>query len=173
MIRRLRAKFICITMAVLAVMLCVIFGLVYHFTRESLEDASISALKAAAAAPAQLPMPPGNGELPCFSLQMNKHGTLTVISEHRAVEITTFRIDGSYTDSRHPDKVTFTSDIVEDLRRRDFTVNAMAGDPLSRNEQIVEVQTSYWSNEEQRVITTTVSLLAVANYPIVSITRIS
>lgn len=87
MIRRLRAKFICITMAVLAVMLCVIFGLVYHFTRESLEDASISALKAAAAAPAQLPMPPGNGELPCFSLQMNKHGTLTV-SGHAFYDLT-------------------------------------------------------------------------------------
>lgn len=45
--------------------------------------------------------------------------------------------------------------------------------PSSGNEQIVEVQTSYWSNEEQRIITTTVSLIAVANYPIVSITRIS
>ena len=55
-----------------------------------------------------------------------KHGTLTVISEHRAVEITTFRIDGSYTDSRHPDAVCFTRSIGEDLARRDFTVNAMA-----------------------------------------------
>lgn len=55
-----------------------------------------------------------------------KHGTLTVISEHRAVEITTFRIDGSYTDSRHPDEVSFTRSIGEDLARRDFTVNAMA-----------------------------------------------
>jgi tRNA nucleotidyltransferase (CCA-adding enzyme) len=55
-----------------------------------------------------------------------KHGTLTVISEHRAVEITTFRIDGSYTDSRHPDEVRFTRSIGEDLARRDFTVNAMA-----------------------------------------------
>ena len=55
-----------------------------------------------------------------------KHGTLTVISEHRAVEITTFRIDGSYTDSRHPDEVCFTRSIGEDLARRDFTVNAMA-----------------------------------------------
>lgn len=55
-----------------------------------------------------------------------KHGTLTVISEHCAVEITTFRIDGSYTDSRHPDEVKFTRSIGEDLARRDFTVNAMA-----------------------------------------------
>lgn len=45
--------------------------------------------------------------------------------------------------------------------------------PASGNEQVVEVLTSYWSNEEQRVITTTVSLIAVANYPITSITRIS
>ena len=68
-----------------------------------------------------------------------KHGTVSVILDNEIYECTTFRIDGSYTDSRHPDKVTFTSDIVEDLRRRDFTVNAMAGDPLSRNDQIVDV----------------------------------
>ena len=55
-----------------------------------------------------------------------KHGTLTVINDHRAVEITTFRIDGSYTDSRHPDAVCFTRSLDEDLARRDFTVNAMA-----------------------------------------------
>ena len=55
-----------------------------------------------------------------------KHGTVTVIFDGEPVEITTFRIDGSYTDSRHPDGVTFTSDIVADLARRDFTVNAMA-----------------------------------------------
>ena len=78
MIKRLRAKFICITMVLLLVMLGVIFGLVYHFTRENLEDASISALKAAAATPAQLPILPGNGDLPCFSLQMNRHGDLIV-----------------------------------------------------------------------------------------------
>lgn len=55
-----------------------------------------------------------------------KHGTVTVISEGEPVEITTFRIDGGYTDSRHPDRVSFTSSIGEDLSRRDFTVNAMA-----------------------------------------------
>ncbi len=55
-----------------------------------------------------------------------KHGTVTVISEGYPVEITTFRIDGSYTDSRHPDGVRFTGRIEEDLSRRDFTVNAMA-----------------------------------------------
>lgn len=55
-----------------------------------------------------------------------KHGTVTVIISSHPVEITTFRIDGSYTDSRHPDAVRFTSKIEEDLSRRDFTVNAMA-----------------------------------------------
>lgn len=55
-----------------------------------------------------------------------KHGTVTVFSGNRAVEITTFRIDGSYADARHPDQVSFTTSIEEDLKRRDFTVNAMA-----------------------------------------------
>lgn len=55
-----------------------------------------------------------------------RHGTVTVISHGNAVEITTFRIDGSYADARHPDAVSFTASIEEDLKRRDFTVNAMA-----------------------------------------------
>ena len=55
-----------------------------------------------------------------------KHGTVTVVWDGEPVEITTFRIDGSYTDSRHPDSVRFTSEIAADLSRRDFTVNAMA-----------------------------------------------
>ncbi|MBQ7829633.1 MAG: polynucleotide adenylyltransferase [Clostridia bacterium] len=63
-----------------------------------------------------------------------KHGTVTVLIGSDSYECTTFRIDGSYTDSRHPDSVTFTPELSEDLRRRDFTVNAMAGDPLSSNE---------------------------------------
>lgn len=58
-----------------------------------------------------------------------KHGTVTVISHGEPVEITTFRIDGEYTDSRHPDSVSFTDDITKDLSRRDFTVNAMAYNP--------------------------------------------
>ena len=57
------------------------------------------------------------------------HGTVTVIVEREPVEITTFRVDGDYTDSRHPDGVTFTRRIEEDLSRRDFTVNAMAYHP--------------------------------------------
>lgn len=55
-----------------------------------------------------------------------KHGTVTVNVDGNLLEITTYRTDGEYTDSRHPDKVTFTRNIVEDLARRDFTVNAMA-----------------------------------------------
>ncbi|MBQ8209505.1 MAG: CCA tRNA nucleotidyltransferase [Clostridia bacterium] len=58
-----------------------------------------------------------------------KHGTVTVICEHTPVEITTFRIDGEYTDNRHPDSVKFTKDVKEDLARRDFTVNAIAYNP--------------------------------------------
>ena len=68
-----------------------------------------------------------------------KHGTVSVLLNGEIYECTTFRIDGSYTDSRHPDAVTFTTDITEDLRRRDFTVNAMAGDPLSDDGAIVDV----------------------------------
>ena len=58
-----------------------------------------------------------------------KHGTVTVISDGAPVEITAFRVDGSYTDGRHPDRVEFTSRIEDDLARRDFTVNAMAYSP--------------------------------------------
>ena len=59
-----------------------------------------------------------------------KHGTVTVISDDMPVEVTTFRVDGGYSDGRHPDSVTFTSDIREDLSRRDFTINAIAYSPV-------------------------------------------
>ncbi|MGN0596236.1 MAG: CCA tRNA nucleotidyltransferase [Ruminiclostridium sp.] len=55
-----------------------------------------------------------------------KHGTVTVLSEGNPIEITTYRIDGEYTDHRRPDKVLFTPSLEEDLKRRDFTINAMA-----------------------------------------------
>ncbi len=55
-----------------------------------------------------------------------RHGTISVISDGECVEITTFRIDGEYTDSRRPKSVDFTPNIEEDLARRDFCVNAMA-----------------------------------------------
>ena len=58
-----------------------------------------------------------------------KHGTLMVIADHKPYEITTFRIDGDYTDHRHPDSVAFVDDLTKDLARRDFTVNAMAWSP--------------------------------------------
>ena len=55
-----------------------------------------------------------------------KHGTVTVIFQKRHFEVTTFRTENDYTDSRHPDSVTFVKSLEEDLRRRDFTINAMA-----------------------------------------------
>jgi tRNA nucleotidyltransferase (CCA-adding enzyme) len=58
-----------------------------------------------------------------------RHGTLTLMLNHKPFEITTYRIDGVYTDNRHPDKVEFTDDLREDLSRRDFTINAMAYNP--------------------------------------------
>lgn len=55
-----------------------------------------------------------------------QHGTVTVVVNGEPYEITTYRIDGIYSDNRRPDTVTFTDKLVEDLRRRDFTINAMA-----------------------------------------------
>lgn len=55
-----------------------------------------------------------------------KHGTVTVLMNDGGYEVTTFRIDGDYSDSRHPDSVVFTSSLRKDLARRDFTMNAMA-----------------------------------------------
>lgn len=55
-----------------------------------------------------------------------QHGTVTVMLDKEGFEVTTYRIDGEYEDSRHPKEVTFTSSLKEDLKRRDFTVNAMA-----------------------------------------------
>ncbi len=54
-----------------------------------------------------------------------RHGTVTVIEENEPIEVTTFRTEGDYTDSRHPDCVEFVRDITADLSRRDFTVNAI------------------------------------------------
>lgn len=55
-----------------------------------------------------------------------KHGTVTVMINHVGYEVTTYRIDGDYEDGRHPNSVEFTSNLLEDLKRRDFTINAMA-----------------------------------------------
>ena len=55
-----------------------------------------------------------------------QHGTVTVMKNHVGYEVTTYRIDGEYEDARHPKEVIFTANLVEDLKRRDFTINAMA-----------------------------------------------
>ncbi|NKF07918.1 CCA tRNA nucleotidyltransferase [Clostridium gasigenes] len=55
-----------------------------------------------------------------------QHGTVTVLINKEPYEVTTFRTDGDYKDNRRPDSVSFVSDIVEDLSRRDFTINALA-----------------------------------------------
>lgn len=60
-----------------------------------------------------------------------KHGTLTVLMDRQPFEITTYRIDGDYSDGRRPDQVTFTSNLQADLARRDFTINAMAYHPAA------------------------------------------
>lgn len=54
-----------------------------------------------------------------------KHGTVTVVSEGENVEVTTYRIDGEYSDLRHPEKVSFAKNVCDDLSRRDFTINAI------------------------------------------------
>lgn len=58
-----------------------------------------------------------------------QHGTVTILVNKEPFEVTTYRIDGDYSDDRRPDNVTFTKILVEDLRRRDFTINAMAYNP--------------------------------------------
>ena len=55
-----------------------------------------------------------------------KHGTVTVVIDNQNIEVTTYRIDGEYQDNRHPKSVNFTKNLKEDLKRRDFTVNALA-----------------------------------------------
>ena len=57
-----------------------------------------------------------------------KFGTIKVISQGEEFEITTFRSDGTYLDGRHPDEISFSDDLIADLKRRDFTINAMAYD---------------------------------------------
>lgn len=59
-----------------------------------------------------------------------QHGTITVVLNKTNYEITTYRIDGDYADGRHPDEVSFTSNLEEDLLRRDFTMNAIAYHPV-------------------------------------------
>ena len=70
-----------------------------------------------------------------------KHGTVTVLFKGESYEITTFRTEGSYTDSRHPDNVTFVRSLEEDLKRRDFTINAFAAD--TKDGHIIDLHDGY------------------------------
>ena len=68
----------------------------------------------------------------CFARTVDtglQHGTVTVLLDGDSYEVTTYRIDGVYEDGRHPSSVSFTRSLSEDLRRRDFTINAMAYSP--------------------------------------------
>lgn len=65
-----------------------------------------------------------------------EHGTVTVLLEGEGFEVTTYRVDGEYEDNRHPREVTFTRSLREDLKRRDFTVNAMA---YNQTEGLVDI----------------------------------
>ena len=65
-----------------------------------------------------------------------KHGTVTAMMDGVGYEITTFRIDGNYSDGRHPDKILYTTNLEEDLKRRDLTINAMA---MDKNENIIDI----------------------------------
>ncbi len=58
-----------------------------------------------------------------------QHGTVTILINGEPYEVTTFRLDGKYSDNRRPDSVEFTDNLIEDLKRRDFTINAMAYNP--------------------------------------------
>lgn len=85
-----------------------------------------------------------------LNLKGLKHGTVGIIRKGTMTEVTTFRIDGGYTDSRRPDSVTFTPSLKEDLARRDFTVNAMA---MDLNENIID-EFSGKKDLENRIIRT-------------------
>lgn len=67
-----------------------------------------------------------------------KHGTISVLSDGVTVECTTYRVDGDYKDSRHPESVRFTPSLTEDLARRDFTINAMAATPSADGWEIID-----------------------------------
>ena len=67
-----------------------------------------------------------------------KHGTISVLSDGVTVECTTYRVDGDYKDSRHPESVRFTPSLTEDLARRDFTINAMAATPSEDGWEIID-----------------------------------
>ncbi len=75
-----------------------------------------------------------------------KHGTVSVVFENEAVEITTFRNETAYSDGRHPDSVSFSASLTEDLARRDFTVNALAYDGKN---MIIDPYNGLWDIEHK------------------------
>ena len=77
-----------------------------------------------------------------------QHGTITVHLNGNNYEITTFRRDGKYSDGRHPDTVEFTSDLIYDLERRDFTINAMAYNP---EEGLIDPYCGYEDIQDKRI----------------------
>ena len=77
-----------------------------------------------------------------------KHGTVTILRGRTGYEVTTYRIDGEYEDGRHPKSVEFTSNLVEDLKRRDFTMNAMA---YNRESGLVDVFGGQQDMEARRI----------------------
>ena len=77
-----------------------------------------------------------------------QHGTITVNLNDNNYEITTFRRDGQYSDGRHPDTVEFTSDLIYDLERRDFTINAMAYNP---EEGLIDPYCGYEDIQDKRI----------------------
>jgi len=83
-----------------------------------------------------------------------KHGTLTIIDDFygQSYEITTYRTESAYSDSRHPDSVEFVSSLEEDLKRRDFTINSFAYNLLTR--EVVMLDESYLKDLEYGVIRT-------------------
>ena len=77
-----------------------------------------------------------------------QHGTITVHLNGNNYEITTFRRDGEYSDGRHPDNVEFTSDLIYDLERRDFTINAMA---YNSEEGLIDPYCGYEDIQDRRI----------------------
>lgn len=77
-----------------------------------------------------------------------EHGTVTVLLDREGFEVTTYRIDGKYEDSRHPKEVTFTRSLKEDLLRRDFTINAMA---YNEKEGLVDIFGGLADLKEKRI----------------------
>lgn len=81
-----------------------------------------------------------------------QHGTVTVMCNHVGYEVTTYRIDGEYEDSRHPKEVIFTSNLLEDLKRRDFTINAMAYNHMENpyGKELAEIQEDQYDQYEEQ-----------------------